>query len=363
VLVLAAALVVVACVRTATGHTQSADAPDPTDPVATTVPASSAPDGTTTSPTVASGTVPAVAAKVALDRNLSNGLNGDDVSRLQQRLIDLAFDPGKVDGVFGPGTQAAVWAYQKIVLGLSGKQVTGVITPADWDHMQDAVTVTPRRPQASATHLEVYLPQQVAVLFQNDKARLITHISSGSGKAWCEKGYCSVADTPGGTFKFGRRVDGWDESILGQMFNPVYFNYGEAVHGAYNVPLYPASHGCIRLPMHIAQYFPSLVKRGDEVFIWDGVKEPEAYGAQPPPFNTKDPNATTTTTAAPTTTTTAPKATTTTVAGAATTVPGATTTAAKSAATTTTAKAAAPTTTAAAATTAPTTTTTAAPHT
>jgi hypothetical protein len=239
-----------------------------------------------------------------------------------------------------------------------------VITPADWDHMQDAVTVTPRRPQASATHLEVYLPQQVAVLFQNDKARLITHISSGSGKEWCEQGYCSVADTPGGTFKFGRRVDGWDESILGQMFNPVYFNYGEAVHGAYNVPLYPASHGCIRLPMHIAQYFPSLVKRGDEVFIWDGVKEPEAYGAQPPPFNTKDPNATTTTTAASTTTTTAPKATTTTVAGATTTTVAGATTAAKSAATTTTtAKPVAPTTTAAAATTAPATTTTAVPHT
>ena len=54
--------------------------------------------------------------------------------------------------------------------------------------------------------------------------------------------------------------------------------------------------------MHIAKYFPSLVKRGDHVFVFDGVKEPEAYGAQPPPFNTKDPNATTTTTAPPTTT-------------------------------------------------------------
>ena len=79
------------------------------------------------------------------------------------------------------------------------------------------------------------------------------------------------------------------------MWNPVYFNYGIAVHGAGNVPSYPASHGCVRIPMHIGNYFPSLVKYGDQVFVFDGVKEPEAYGAQLPPFNTPDPSYTTTT--------------------------------------------------------------------
>jgi hypothetical protein len=92
----------------------------------------------------------------------------------------------------------------------------------------------------------------------------------------------------------------------------VYFNYGVAVHGAYNVPLYPASHACVRIPMHIAKYFPSLVKRGDDVFVFDGKKDPEAYGAQPPPFNSKDPNATTTSSSTSTTSTTVPKTTTTT---------------------------------------------------
>jgi hypothetical protein len=83
----------------------------------------------------------------------------------------------------------------------------------------------------------------------------------------------------------------------------VYFNYGIAVHGMTSVPNYPASHGCVRIPMQIADYFPSLVKNGDQVFVFDGVKEPEAYGAQPPPFDQPDPNATTTTTTiAPTTT-------------------------------------------------------------
>src|SRR5262249_55099596 len=154
----------------------------------------------------------------------------------------------------------------------------------------------------------IYLPSQTAVLFVNDRVRLITHISSGTGKEWCENGYCSVATTPGGVYKFGRRVDGWDDSVLGQLDNPVSFKYAVAVPEAYNVPLYAASHPGVRIPMHIAEYFPTLVKRGDDVFVFDGKKDPEAYGAQPPPFNTRDPNATTTTQA---TTTSVPKTTTT----------------------------------------------------
>ena len=247
--------------------------------------------------------------KVPLDRTLVTGENGDDVKRLQQRLVDMAFDPGPDDGQFGPATQAAVWAYQKLILGLTGKAITGQVTPALWTRIQEPMNVQPLRPNATATHMEIYLPSQTAIVFDGDTPRLITHISSGTGQPWCENGFCSVATTPGGVYQFGRRVDGWDDSVLGQLYNPVYFNYGIAVHGAYNVPLYPASHSCVRIPMHIAKYFPSLVKRGDDVFVFDGKKEPEAYGAQAPPFNTKDPNATTTTEA---TTTTVPKTTTTT---------------------------------------------------
>jgi hypothetical protein len=87
------------------------------------------------------------------------------------------------------------------------------------------------------------------------------------------------------------------------MYNPVYFNKGIAVHGAQEVPDHPASHGCIRIPMHISDYYQSLVAKGDQVFVFDGVKEPEAYGAQVPRFNWTDPNYTTTTT---TSTTAAP---------------------------------------------------------
>jgi hypothetical protein len=48
--------------------------------------------------------------------------------------------------------------------------------------------------------------------------------------------------------------------------------------------------------MHVSDYYQSLVAKGDQVFVFDGVKEPEAYGAQVPRFNWTDPNYTTTTT-------------------------------------------------------------------
>ena len=65
------------------------------------------------------------------------------------------------------------------------------------------------------------------------------------------------------SFHYQRRVTGWRHAPLGLLYNPVYFNGGIAVHGAPSVPNYPASHGCVRIPMHIAQYFPGLVANGD----------------------------------------------------------------------------------------------------
>ena len=58
--------------------------------------------------------------------------------------------------------------------------------------------------------------------------------------------------------------------------------------------------------MHISDYYQSLVTKGDQVFVFDGVKEPEAYGAQSPRFNWVDPSYTTTTTTVAPVITTAP---------------------------------------------------------
>ena len=44
---------------------------------------------------------------------LKLGSEGADVVKLQERLKELGFNPGRVDGDFGPGTEAAVIAFQR----------------------------------------------------------------------------------------------------------------------------------------------------------------------------------------------------------------------------------------------------------
>jgi hypothetical protein len=351
-------LVVVIAGISGGGHGDASNATDPptsggppdTDggAIAASVPASTQAPVVTPS---SEATVP----KTTFDRAIAKGSYGDDVRQLQQRLTDLGFAPGPVDGQFGTGTQQAVWAWKKLIGGMTWQdldrsQNATVVTPETWSKMQDPVVIQPRRPLgAGTTHVEVYLPLQVLVVFTDDKPELIAHVSSGqldefgNPVTFCEeatydtdeygrtldppvkKSICAEAKTPGGVFKFTRRYEGKRMSPLGGMLNPVYFNYGLAIHGAEGVPTHPASHGCIRVNNDIAEYFPSLVKKGDRVYVWglDG-KEPENYSRAEslPSFNRPDPDATTTTSS---TTTLAPA---TTVASAAptTTKPSPTTT-------------------------------------
>ncbi len=257
-----------------------------------------------------------------LTRTLKKGMRGNDVRRVQQRLKDLHFDPGPIDGVYGGDTITAIWAYQAIVMKMTRDTITDFVAPVLWDSMRGAVVITPRRTKTSPTHVEIYLPEQVMVVFKNGEVILVTHISSGSNLDWCEEvvidpgeegntgvgritaGACGKSITPGGVYAFYMRKSGLRESQLGTMWNPVYFNYGIAIHGAMQVPKYPASHGCIRIPIYISEYFPAMVQYSDRVFVFDGVKEPEAYGSPAPYFNRPWPEYTTTTSSTSSTSTT-----------------------------------------------------------
>jgi len=241
-------------------------------------------------------------------------------------------------------TKQAVWAFEKLVMGVPRADATGVVTPALWDRMQDPLMVQPRRPTGGLrNHTEIYLKEQVLVVFHQDLPVLVTHISSGEldefgePALYCEvvtydtdsdgelleepitREICAYAKTPGGVFTYRRLVEGTRNGPLGDMWNPVYFNYGIAVHGALQVPAEPASHGCVRIPLHISEYFQSLIELGDSVLVWNGVSEPEdvTYEESLPSFDgsVQNPNPTTTTstttTSTTTTTTVAPTTTTT----------------------------------------------------
>ncbi len=312
--------VVVAGVALGGGGDNGAPVTDTVVPSSTapalTVPAS-IPEVTATVETVAP------VSKTVLERTLTKGVAGSDVQQVQERLTDLGFVPGPADGIYGDQTIKAVWAYEKLVLGVESNRPSGQVTPEMWDALQEPFVIQPRRPNATPNHTEVYLPEQVLAVFHDDAPVMITHMSSGTNEEWCEevtispgeygnrdgeepivRGECGRSNTPGGVFEFYRQVEGIRDSALGSMWNPVYFNYGIAIHGALNVPLQPASHGCIRIPLNISEDLQDLLSMGDQVFVWDGENEPEEAGSPPPTFNWLDPDYETTTTVPESTTTT-----------------------------------------------------------
>ena len=91
--------------------------------------------------------------------------------QVQQRLTDLGFWPGPVDGYFGDETRRSVWAYEKLVLGVPFDEPTGAVTPEMWTDMQDPFVIQPRRTDSTPNHTEIYLPEQVIAVFDERRAR------------------------------------------------------------------------------------------------------------------------------------------------------------------------------------------------
>jgi N-acetylmuramoyl-L-alanine amidase len=77
------------------------------------------------------------------DRPLSHAVGhpytGDDVAALQQRLLDLGFDPGRCDGTFGTRTDSALRDFQRNV-GLTPDGILGPTTLGALQRLRNAVT-------------------------------------------------------------------------------------------------------------------------------------------------------------------------------------------------------------------------------
>ncbi|MDP9845167.1 L,D-transpeptidase family protein [Streptosporangium lutulentum] len=204
-------------------------------------------------------------------KTLKIGAKGTAVKVLQTRLAELGYAPGRVDGRYGGSTLSAVWAFQKV----NGISPTSTVASGTWKALEAPRAPQVLVPKGKPTRVEVNLAKQLLVLYVNGRVRLISHISSGSGVAYCETAtwegrsqrFCGDARTPTGDYKTTWRRDGWHRSYLGQLYNPIFFNGGIAFHGALSVPLTPASHGCVRLPMQVAEVLPGLVGTGVPVHV------------------------------------------------------------------------------------------------
>ncbi|MFG3601421.1 L,D-transpeptidase family protein [Micromonospora chersina] len=184
---------------------------------------------------------------------LRQGSRGATVSMLQTRLTALHYDVGGVDGIFGPSTHHAVVAFQKV----NGLVRDGIVGPRTWAALDRPVVPRPKYTH-SGYSVEADLARQVVYLAKG--GAVVRILDASSGKA--------STPTPTGTWTVQRRIDGWRQSDLGLLWRPNYFYRGYAVHGATSVPTYPASHGCVRVPVPAMNRLWATIGVGTPVHVY-----------------------------------------------------------------------------------------------
>lgn len=207
----------------------------------------------------------ALAAGSAAAASSNPVLTKAEIKQAEQWLKDLGYWTGPVDGVWDGSTRHALVAFQK----LQGARATGRLTRAEYNALSVA---TPHKPRevSGGLHIEVDIGRQVLFLVDADgKVGNIVPISSGTGKRFKEPGYPeALAVTPCARLEVYQKIAGWRKSPLGEMHNPLYIVGGIAIHGSTDVPPYPASHGCIRVPMYASQLLPKMVPVGTPVHVY-----------------------------------------------------------------------------------------------
>ena len=117
-------------------------------------------------------------------------------------------------------------------------------------------------------HVEVDLSQQqLSVIDDSGRVVKTLPVSSGSGKWFTSEGRTRRAITPTGRFTVVRKIAGWHKSPLGMLYYPSFITQGVAIHGSLSVPIRPASHGCIRIPMSAAKEFFDVTPIGTVVLV------------------------------------------------------------------------------------------------
>ena len=199
---------------------------------------------------------------VRWDVTLNAGDSGSEVAYLQKTLSSISYPAGRRDSSFGYATQQAVYAFEKV----KGLTRDGVVTP-----QQMAQIAVSRRPvvpkRGPKSFVDVDISRQV--LFEVRKGR-VTHtlpISSGNEEYYTVDGETYKAHTPRGSFHIERKIAGVRVSRLGKLYHPSYFVGGFAIHGSQSVPVYPASHGCVRIPMYVRKAFFRRTPVGKPVFV------------------------------------------------------------------------------------------------
>ncbi len=176
---------------------------------------------------------------------LALGDHGLSVRLLESRLVALHYAVQR-DGLFGSDDVEAMYAFEKV----EGLARTGTVDAAVWRRLEHAQVPHARY---GGDHVEIDKARQVLFVVRDGKVALTVATSTGA-----------TGNTPLGEWHVYRKVAGFDWVL----YYPSYFLRGFAVHGYPDVPPYPASHGCARIPMWIAQTVYGDIPDGSAVYVY-----------------------------------------------------------------------------------------------
>jgi peptidoglycan hydrolase-like protein with peptidoglycan-binding domain len=183
--------------------------------------------------------------------SLAPGQRGAAVSLLQQELSELHYAVPD-SGVFDDGTQSAVIAFRKMTDQVRTDEANRTVFAL---LAAGAGTFKVRFPHQGA-HFEGDLTHQVLAEINPDgTVRRLYEMSSGKPST----------PTVIGTFSIYMKTFGINEK---GMVDANYFIAGYAIHGYAEVPTYPASHGCLRIPVPDAAAVYAWAQYGDPVDVY-----------------------------------------------------------------------------------------------
>ncbi len=178
------------------------------------------------------------------------GSRGPAVRLLQHQLRSLGYVTGRA-GLYDARTARAVLAFRK----LSGMARTTVASSDVFRRLARGGGRFSVRYPGHGHHVEADLTHQVLALIDGGRVRRIYPVSSGKPSTPTVLGSFRVYSKTPGTNSHG-------------MVYSNYFIRGYAIHGYAEVPTYPASHGCLRVPIPDAVPIYRWVRYGDRVDVY-----------------------------------------------------------------------------------------------
>jgi peptidoglycan hydrolase-like protein with peptidoglycan-binding domain len=178
------------------------------------------------------------------------GGRGPAVRLLQQRLAAKGYVVGQ-RGLFDQRTARAVLAFRKVT-GMA--RTNAADTSLFKALLAGKGTFRVRHPD-HGKHVEADLSRQVIALIQGSRVERIYPASSGKPST----------PTIQGSFRVYSKSPGFNAK---GMFYSDYFIRGFAIHGYAEVPVFAASHGCLRVPIPDAISIFRWIKIGNIVDVY-----------------------------------------------------------------------------------------------